>query len=68
MPRRIGSAYQPSRFKVWLSVLKFDLAPRFGQPDETPSVLLQPTEDCEGMLRIWDGPLREAPTCKDVNW
>lgn len=25
-------------------------------------------EECDGMLRIWDGPLREPPICKDLNW
>lgn len=71
MPRRSGSSssqYQPSRFKIWLSILKFDLSPKFGIIDETPTALLQPQEDCDGMLRIWDGPLREPPSCKDINW
>lgn len=27
-----------------------------------------PNEECNGMLRIWDGPLREVPTCNDLNW
>lgn len=25
-------------------------------------------ETCNGMLRIWDGPLREVPVCNDLNW
>lgn len=25
-------------------------------------------EECNGMLRIWDGPLREVPVCNDLNW
>lgn len=25
-------------------------------------------DECNGMLRIWDGPLREVPTCSDLNW
>ncbi|XP_032575246.1 uncharacterized protein LOC6616371 isoform X1 [Drosophila sechellia] len=63
--------HQPlSRFKVWISVLKFNLDPEFGQIDET-SVgaigVLQTQEDCSGMLRIWDGTLRDAPVCKDFN-
>ncbi|XP_034481213.1 uncharacterized protein LOC117786905 [Drosophila innubila] len=63
--------HQPlSRFKVWISVLKFNLDPEFGQIDET-SVgaigVLQTKEDCSGMLRIWDGTLRDAPVCKDLN-
>ncbi|XP_039229997.1 uncharacterized protein LOC26536190 isoform X2 [Drosophila yakuba] len=63
--------HQPlSRFKVWISVLKFNLDPEFGQIDET-SVgaigVLQTQEDCSGMLRIWDGTLRDAPVCKDLN-
>lgn len=64
--------HQPlSRFKVWISVLKFNLDPEFGQMDET-SVgaigVLQTQEDCSGMLRIWDGTLRDVPVCKDLNW
>ncbi|KAH8286094.1 hypothetical protein KR054_002518, partial [Drosophila jambulina] len=63
--------HQPlSRFKVWISVLKFNLDPEFGRVDET-SVgaigVLQTQEDCSGMLRIWDGTLRDAPVCKDLN-
>lgn len=27
-----------------------------------------PSEECNGMLRIWDGPLREVPICNDLNW
>lgn len=27
-----------------------------------------PSEECNGMLRIWDGPLREVPICNDINW
>ncbi|KAH8366126.1 hypothetical protein KR093_009330, partial [Drosophila rubida] len=66
-----SSMHQPlSRFKVWISVLKFNLDPEFGQIDET-SVgaigVLQTQEDCSGMLRIWDGTLRDAPVCKDLN-
>ncbi|XP_075160932.1 uncharacterized protein LOC142233787 [Haematobia irritans] len=60
----------PSRFKVWISMLKFNLDPEFGQMDET-SVgaigVLQTQEDCSGMLRIWDGAMREPPVCKDLN-
>lgn len=84
--RRTGIHLQPSRFKVWISVIKFDLAPKFGLVDETPGGhglglgnvgLLGSTgkasrkdipEECDGMLRIWDGPLREPPICKDLNW
>ncbi|GAB0095570.1 uncharacterized protein DMENIID0001_109660 [Sergentomyia squamirostris] len=62
----------PSRFKVWLSILKFDLAPKFGALDDITGGAVQiqqqqQSEDCAGMLRIWDGPLRESPNCKDVN-
>lgn len=28
----------------------------------------EPNEECNGMLRIWDGPLREVPVCNDLNW
>lgn len=52
-------------------MLKFNLDPEFGQIDET-SVgaigVLQTQEDCSGMLRIWDGSMREPPVCKDLNW
>lgn len=27
-----------------------------------------PNEECNGMLRLWDGPLREVPVCNDLNW
>ncbi|XP_055909808.1 uncharacterized protein LOC129944417 isoform X3 [Eupeodes corollae] len=72
LPRRSGQQYQMplSRFKVWISMLKFNLDPAFGFQDET-SVgaigVLQTHEDCSGMLRIWDGALREPPVCKDLN-
>lgn len=85
--RRTGIHLQPSRFKVWISVIKFDLAPRFGIVDEMPgghgpgmsnlgilsgagkaSGRKEIPEECDGMLRIWDGPLREPPICKDLNW
>jgi len=68
MPRRGGiMTTPPTRFKIWISILKFDLAPKFGFIDEQKAHL-QPEEDCDGMLRIWDGPLREAPVCRDINW
>lgn len=65
--RRAGSASPSnSRFKIWMSILKFDYAPIFEPADE--SMLLQPQkEDCSGMLRIFDGQLREAPMCKDLD-
>lgn len=85
--RRTGIHLQPSRFKVWISVIKFDLAQRFGVVDEAPgghglgmsnigimsnvgkaSARKEIPEECDGMLRIWDGPLREPPICKDLNW
>uniref|UniRef100_W8C8T0 CUB domain-containing protein n=1 Tax=Ceratitis capitata TaxID=7213 RepID=W8C8T0_CERCA len=63
--------HQPlSRFKVWISMMKFNLDLDFGKMDET-SVgaigVLQTQEDCSGMLRIWDGALREPPACNDLN-
>ncbi|XP_046807625.1 uncharacterized protein LOC111683168 isoform X2 [Lucilia cuprina] len=65
-----GLHHPPSRFKVWISMLKFNLDPEFGNIDET-SVgaigVLQTQEDCSGMLRIWDGSMREPPICKDLN-
>lgn len=55
------------RFKVWISLLKFKVAAKFGVSEE--SLVNQiPVEDCDAMLRIWDGPLREPPICKDLNW
>lgn len=95
LPRRTGiSMSQLSRFKVWISVLKFNLSPK--SPDSiddmhendmhgphanditNEDVIVTTTaksrgyhntrEECNGMLRIWDGPLREVPTCSDLNW
>lgn len=65
--RRAGSVSTTNtRFKVWLSILKFDYAPYLEPTDE--NMLLQPLkEDCSGMLRIFDGQLREAPMCKDLD-
>lgn len=66
--RRAGStSTSTSRFKIWLSVLKFDYAPIYEGPMDE-NMLLQPLkEDCSGMLRIFDGQLREPPTCKDLD-
>lgn len=66
--RRAGSmSTSTSRFKIWLSVLKFDYAPIYEGPMDE-NMLLQPLkEDCTGMLRIFDGQLREPPTCKDLD-
>jgi hypothetical protein len=66
--RRAGNMPSPSsRFKIWLSVLKFDYAPIYEGPMEE-NMLLQPLkEDCSGMLRIFDGQLRESPQCKDLD-
>uniref|UniRef100_A0A182TNP0 CUB domain-containing protein n=1 Tax=Anopheles melas TaxID=34690 RepID=A0A182TNP0_9DIPT len=67
IPRRSGAlSTSPTRFKVWISVLKFELAPEFGATEEQ-MLQYQTKEDCSGMLRIWDGPLREVPNCKDVS-
>lgn len=55
-----------TRFKIWLSIMKFDYGPKFGVQDEIQ--LQQTQEDCTGMLRIWDGQLREVPICKDLDW
>lgn len=98
-PRRTGIILpQLSRFKVWISVLKFNLSPKYSSiaddtnesnnaallannvdSGETPNVMISsskgggsgyhyPNEECNGMLRIWDGPLREVPVCNDLNW
>uniref|UniRef100_A0A182YNW7 DUF7805 domain-containing protein n=1 Tax=Anopheles stephensi TaxID=30069 RepID=A0A182YNW7_ANOST len=67
IPRRSGAlSTSPTRFKVWISVMKFELAPEFGATEEQ-LLQYQRTEDCSGMLRIWDGPLREVPICKDID-
>lgn len=67
IPRRLSNMAPPiTRFRVWISVLKFEFFPKFGTTDENLA-LTHPVEDCSGMLRIWDGPLREPPHCKDVN-
>lgn len=68
IPRRSGAlSTSPTRFKVWISVMKFELASLFGASEEQ-LVQYQTKEDCTGMLRIWDGPLREVPICKDIDW
>lgn len=89
---------QLSRFKVWISVLKFNLSPKFpiiiDNKNEIKDVGLHnnniankeaaavfavksrgggaghhySNEECNGMLRIWDGPLREVPICNNLNW
>ncbi|XP_055536271.1 uncharacterized protein LOC129724969 isoform X2 [Wyeomyia smithii] len=67
IPRRSGAlSTSPTRFKVWISVMKFELQPEFGATDEQ-LLQYQTKEDCSGMLRIWDGPLREVPICKDID-
>lgn len=82
-PRRTGIIMpQVSRFKVWISVLKFDLSPKFGTIKDSSIGVIntagstehvdhsyhEQTDHCNGMLRIWDGPLREIPTCNDLDW
>ncbi|XP_031626059.1 uncharacterized protein LOC116342540 [Contarinia nasturtii] len=97
-PRRTGIILpQLSRFKVWISVLKFNLFPKFlsefddlnesnslgsitnsiisGDPASVSMPSSKgggagyhyPNEECNGMMRIWDGPLREVPICNDLN-
>lgn len=56
-----------SRFKIWLSVLKFDYAPIYEGPMDENQLLQPLKEDCTGMMRIFDGQLREPPTCKDLD-
>lgn len=70
MPRRgnPNAIAPPTRFKVWISVMKFDLARPFGMTGEQTTMREPTPEDCSGMMRIWDGPLREGPQCKDLNW
>lgn len=65
--RRAGSVSPTNpRFKVWLSILKFDYSPYLEPTDE--NMLLAPQkEDCSGMLRVFDGQLREPPMCKDLD-
>lgn len=70
MPRRgnPNAIPPPTRFKVWISVMKFDLARPFGMTG-VQTTMHEPTpEDCSGMMRIWDGPLRDGPQCRDLNW
>uniref|UniRef100_A0A336KH36 CSON011022 protein n=1 Tax=Culicoides sonorensis TaxID=179676 RepID=A0A336KH36_CULSO len=62
---RRGNSPLPSRFKVWISVYKFEYGPKYGLTDE--NALLTQHEDCTGILRIWDGPMRELPHCKDAD-
>lgn len=64
---RRGGMSLPSRFKVWMSVYKFEYGPKFEISDEN-SLLLAPIEDCSGILRVWDGAVRELPYCKDPDW
>ncbi|XP_029726486.2 uncharacterized protein LOC109623124 isoform X2 [Aedes albopictus] len=67
IPRRSGAlSTSPTRFKVWISIMKFELAPEFGATEEQ-LIQYQTKQDCTGMLRIWDGPLREVPICKDID-
>lgn len=48
-------------------MMKFNLAPKFPAMIESTAHL--PIEkDCSGMMRIWDGNLRDAPDCSDLNW
>lgn len=62
-----GMSPSTSRFKIWLSVLKFDYAPIYEGPMDE-NMLMQPLkEDCSGMMRIFDGQLRESPQCKDLD-
>lgn len=66
--RRAGGQQTPSsRFKIWLSVLKFDYAPIYEGPMDENQLLQPLKEDCTGMLRIFDGQLRESPQCKDLD-
>lgn len=63
-----NAAAPPARFQVWISVLKFDLAQPFGTVGDQDTMLQPTPEDCSGMMRIWDGPLRESPQCRDLEW
>jgi hypothetical protein len=66
--RRAGSMpSSTSRFKIWLSVLKFDYAPIYEGPMDENMLLAPLKEDCTGMMRIFDGQLREPPTCRDLD-
>jgi hypothetical protein len=42
------------------------MSPKFGYVDDSQP-LMQPVEDCSGMLRIWDGPLRDVPICNNLD-
>uniref|UniRef100_A0A8D8YX57 CUB domain-containing protein n=1 Tax=Cacopsylla melanoneura TaxID=428564 RepID=A0A8D8YX57_9HEMI len=53
-----------TRYRVWLSVLKYHVAPsRKVLPSEAPN---QGPPDCSTRLQIWDGNIRAFPTCTDV--
>ena len=47
----------PSRYRVWLSVLKFHVSPPLIKTDEI----------CSTHLEVWDGYFKE-PSCNDVFW
>lgn len=65
--RKVGNhPSSHSRFKVWFSLLKFDYAPN-PEPFDENTLLLPMKEDCSGMMRIFDGQLREPPMCKDLD-
>nr|XP_018896496.1 PREDICTED: uncharacterized protein LOC109030132 [Bemisia tabaci] len=60
MPRR----HRVSRFKVWLSVLKFHLTSP--GPHPTTHATQQPLVDCSARLQIWDGNVQSSPSCNDI--
>ncbi|KAG8242076.1 hypothetical protein J6590_072970 [Homalodisca vitripennis] len=53
MSRRRTQALVPSRFKVWLAVLKYHVTSN----DE---------QQCSTRLQVWDGNIRAAPSCNEI--
>lgn len=56
-----GILMPPSRYRVWLSLIKFNAAnifdPRKVEPDS-----------CKSYLNIWDGQLWTPSNCEGVLW
>ncbi|XP_054289663.1 uncharacterized protein LOC129004960, partial [Macrosteles quadrilineatus] len=53
LSRRRTQALIPTRFKVWLAVLKYHVTPA----DDT---------ECATRLQVWDGNIRASPSCNEI--